>query len=112
MPPQRVGIVVGQIRAQQITAFAPAHGPQSVTIKLIREGALQGHSGVDQPRRGAGFASGLAEFEEQFVTGGRFKSGEFAEALPIFFQRAAAHRALLVHAGRTLGEHVNFAVRI
>ncbi len=35
---------------------------------------------------------------------------QFAEALPIRFQPATAHAALLARAGLALGEHVEFAV--
>ena len=77
---------------------------------MIRERAGGGHRHGDQPGGGAGFPLGLAQFEEQRVALRRCPLREFAEPLPVFFERAPAHGAFLVHARGAFGKDVNLAV--
>jgi hypothetical protein len=66
--PQRGGVALRQIAAQEIAPFAPTRLPQLLTIEGIAE---RGEFGVDldfdQASSGRRFGFGLSEFDQEFV---------------------------------------------
>lgn len=108
--PDQLRIVRAQVGPQQIAAFAAAHGAWFGPVQPIGERAVGRDLDLHQTcRAAAGFFLRGAEFREQRVAG-RALPLERAEALPIGFEPALAHRAFLTGAGLALGEHVEFAV--
>ena len=72
--PERRGVFVGQVRAQQVAALPPAGLPEPVPPQADGEGlrgdrlAGGGHADVDQRPGPAGGLFGGAELEQQLIT--------------------------------------------
>ena len=109
------GVFVGQVGAQQIAAFAPAHGAQLVAAQGEGEGVGGdgllgvGELDIDQKVSAAGFFFRGSELEQQRIAGQRLLL-QLMQASPELFQAPASHRAFFECSGMAASENVEFIV--
>src|SRR5690348_17836535 len=110
MAPQLGRVLLDEVGAQQIPAFARAGLPQLVAIEAIAErGGVCGDLDYRQAPGHAGLIARDAEFHQQLLAR-QLHRRQLFEPRPQPFQLAASHRPLLSDAVAALGQDVELAL--
>ena len=108
--PEQLRVVGAQVGAQQIPAFALAHGAQPGAVEGVGEFSFRIHGGWHQAGRTAsGPVARGAQFLQALITG-EVLLLDFGQALPEGFEFAPAHGPFFGGARTALGQHIDFAV--